>query len=909
MIIRPIVCRRFIGRTDELAYLHERRREAGLSHGGLVLVSGEAGVGKTRLLSEFASSLAKSRWRIGIGRCLEFAQRPYGPILEVLSRFDAQSGELAPAASKQEQFEAIFSAFEAVAARGAIVAVIEDIHWADAATIELLAYIGAKVGSLRMLIVVTFRPEEFHAEHPSFVGLAKLARTGRAGRIDLPPLTGPELRLFISEALSGIELPNDMRRAVARASDGNPFFVEELLKSAVEHASSTGTTTAHALPTTVRATLMERLRPLTGDERRVLGQAAVIGRHFDVPLLAATLGADPVSLVPALRRAREMQLIEEESPAEFRFRHALTREAIYGDFLAVQLRSLHRTIATVLETAAPEHRSIERLAYHWWAAGDAERAAEYNELAGDAAGRVHAHEDAIALYDRAVEATPVVSLRSGSILEKIGDRNVALGLHDAALEAYAAAASVFETIGERDREANCRVRAAVQAYSLGRADPTAPLEAMLDRLDPADYLTRSRIHLGIAWITVTFYRPTEASRHIDQVDARALDAAPDIRQRFHNVRAWLFMVMGETECFREEHGAWLAAARAAGGVGLVAPVHYNGAYCYSLLGRHDEALRNVEDALRIARAEKSRHAEAGAHAMGAFARLLTGDLAGTRTEVDALRAQPTDNQVVTAHGAAWGTLAGAHLGDERLIEYWFDRLEATTSPFAAFLCGAGYAEIMVRRGRLEDARNLLSRTIDLGERPRGTVLTLLAVARYGADEDLARARAALAASAHAPGEPIERYAVELFDAFVSRRHGRHDDAARSGALAADGFGQLGCALLEAAAREMSREREIALDIYRRCGAAYDVQRLAGSSSADTAADAVGKAPGDPLSPREREIASRVARGGSNLEIAHELAISHKTVEKHLGSVYHKLGFSSRAKLAAYVAGGDRRDER
>ena len=211
---------------------------------------------------------------------------------------------------------------------------------------------------------------------------------------------------------------------------------------------------------------------------------------------------------------------------------------------------------------------------------------------------------------------------------------------------------------------------------------------------------------------------------------------------------------------------------------------------------------------------------------------------------------------------------------------------------------------MVRRGRLEDARNLLSRTIDLGERPRGTVLTLLAVARYGADEDLARARVALAASANAPGEPIERYAVELFDALVSRRRGRHDDAARSGGRAADGFRQLGCALLEAAAREISREREVALEIYRRCGAAHDVQRLGGSASADTATDGLGDAARDVLSPREREIAARVARGRSNVEIAHELAISHKTVEKHLGSIYHKLGFSSRAQLAAYVAGAD-----
>jgi DNA-binding NarL/FixJ family response regulator len=902
MIIRPIVCRRFIGRAEELAYLHERRRDAGASHGGVVLVSGEAGVGKSRLLSEFGSALAQSRWRVGIGRCLEFAQRPYGPILEVLARFDAQAAELAPAASKQEQFETIFAAFERAAARTAIVAVIEDLHWADAATIELLAYLGARIGSLRMLIVATFRAEEFHPEHPSYAGLAKLARAARAGRIDLAPLSGPELRSFIDEALSGIELAPETRRAVARASDGNPFFVEELLKSAVERAPG-APAQQRALPTTVRATLMERLGPLTADERRVLAQAAVIGRYFDLPLLAATLGADPESLVPALRRAREMQLIEEYRTAEFRFRHALTREAIYGDFLAVELRPLHREIANVLEHGAPDRRSVERLAYHWWAAGDAERAARYNELAGDAAGNVHAHEDALAFFERAAESAEPGSSRRGALLEKVGDRAVALGLHDAALAAFTAAGDAFERNGERDREASCRVRAAVQAYSLGRPDPTAPLEAMLERLDPDDYLTRGRVHLGIAWIAVTFYRPTEARRHVEQVDARALDT-PDVRLRFHNVRAWMFMVLGDAERFRAEHGAWLAAAHAAGGVGLVAPVHYNGAYCYALLGCHADALRNVDEALRIARAEKSRHAEAGAHAMGAFARLLTGDLHGTRAEVDALRAKPTDNQVTTAHGAAWGTLAGAHLGDERLIEYWFDRLESAATPFAS-LCGAGYAEIMVRRGRLDDARNLLGRIIDLGERPRGIVLTLLAVARYGADDDLARARAALAASADAPGEPLERYAVPLFDAYVSRRHGRHADAARSAALAADGFARLGFALLEAAAREIAGERDAALAIYRRCGAAYDVGRLEGRSPAPAGAaePAGGETQRDPLSAREREIAARVMRGGSNIEIARELSISHKTVEKHLGSIFQKLGFSSRAQLAAYVSQG------
>ncbi len=185
MIVRPIVCRRFIGRQEELAYLHERRRAASSSHGGLVFVSGEAGLGKSRLLAEFRKALSKSRVRIGLGQSLEFAQRPYGPIIDVLARFDPSSAELVPAASKREQFDAVVQAFVRAAERTAIVAIFEDLHWADAATLELLDYLASKLEATRTLIVASYRSEELHPEHPAFAAIAKLTRGPRAGRIDL----------------------------------------------------------------------------------------------------------------------------------------------------------------------------------------------------------------------------------------------------------------------------------------------------------------------------------------------------------------------------------------------------------------------------------------------------------------------------------------------------------------------------------------------------------------------------------------------------------------------------------------------------------------------------------------------------------------------------------------------------
>ena len=173
--------------------------------------------------------------------------------------------------------------------------------------------------------------------------------------------------------------------------------------------------------------------------------------------------------MPALARAREAQLVEEMSPSLFSFRHALTREAIYNEYLGAQVRPLHRTIALSLESEPAESGSLESLAYHWWAADGGERAAHYNELAGDAAGSVHAHEDAIAFYERALEA-PAVEIRSrGRILEKIADHFTALGLIDRAHDRYGAAAVQFALGVDDERQAHCRTRDADTRISRGAA--------------------------------------------------------------------------------------------------------------------------------------------------------------------------------------------------------------------------------------------------------------------------------------------------------------------------------------------------------------------------------------------------------------------------------------------------------
>jgi DNA-binding CsgD family transcriptional regulator len=896
MIVRPVICRPFVGRREELAYLQERRLAAASSHGGIVLISGDAGLGKSRLISEFCEALAYSRWRIIKGYCSEFGGRPYAPILDALASADADAIEPGPVESKHEQMEAIVARFAALTARKATILVVEDLHWADAATLDLLAYLGQKISSMRLLVLASFRSEDLHDGHPAANGVAKISRASRAGRIDLTPLSGVELRAFIDEALSGFELPEETRHNVARIGEGNPFFTEELLKSAVEQDYIGSSTRERDLPHSIRATLLERLRPFDPDERRVIAQSAVIGRTFALDLLAETLATEPAGLLPTLRRARDFQLIEEVGPKVFRFRHRLTREALYGDFLTSELRPLHRMVALALEHAPEERRSIESLAYHWWAAGDGEASARYNELAGDAAVKVFAYEDAIAFYERALESAPPASIERGSILVKMAEQRFALTWTELAHATYCAAADVFGSAGDYDREATCRVHAAVLAYTAGMDAPTAPLEAMLERLPPSEALARSRVHLGLAWLAATLWFPTQAAHHLAQVDVRGFSGAPDLVTRFHNVASWVAMTVGDIDAFRREHQAWVETARN-GPIRRLAAAHANGAMCFSFFGLHEEALANVERSLAIARESKNGYVEESGRAFSAYSYLLCGDLKRARAAVEAV---PTtsENHVNFTFASAWGTIVAAHLGDTVMMEKWFDSFESGGTRKLEIECGAGFAEILVRRGRRADAARLLHSVLPDCELMRGNVLTLLAIGRYGDAPDRVLARDYLARAAVGTAEPAERPALALFDAYEARHNGREDEARSHARDAAAGFARLRMPLLEAEAREVAGETEAALALYERCGAAYDVRRLAGAASHEASSFATADGAAVSLSPREREIASLANRGLSNLEIARELSISHKTVEKHLASVFGKLGISSRRQLRA-----------
>jgi DNA-binding CsgD family transcriptional regulator len=431
---------------------------------------------------------------------------------------------------------------------------------------------------------------------------------------------------------------------------------------------------------------------------------------------------------------------------------------------------------------------------------------------------------------------------------------------------------------------------------------------MLARLTPADSAAAARLRIGLAQLNANVYRSAAAHEHLRQVDSAVVAARPRLAYAHANATAIVHYLDGDVAAYAQAFDAWLAAAYAVDDAPDVPLVHFNGAMYFSILGVHDRALALFDAGLAIAMRRRDRMAESATHAMAAMAQLAVGDLAGVRRSVDNVHRLATDGKIARAHAAAWGSIAAAHLGDDALLRRCVD-VEGL-EPFAEPMCAPGYAPWLIREGRAAEARALLHRATVALERPRGMFLTLLAVARYGDPGDLPIARAHLERAAAASQDVVEVPALALFDAYVARRDRRDTAAIGLASEAADGFARMGYPLLAAQALELAGRIDEAIAVYRQCGAAGDLKRL-GIPAPEAAVSLVERAAqrrGTELSAREREIAELVAAGATNRVIGGRLACSPKTVEKHLATIFRKIGITSRVQLAAWVVDANPRDK-
>ena len=389
-VLSPIL----IGRELELSILEDALLAANRGQGQVVVLSGDAGMGKTRLSTELQRRAQQLGMTVLWGGCSEAELTlPYLPFLEAIGNYLASADlaeirrrlgpirrELAhlfpqldpdPSSSdddttqgKPRLFEAILALLAIPAETGGLLLVVEDLHWADASTRELLDYLTRRLRSSRILVVGTYRGDEMHRKHPLLPMVQSWRRSSTATIVELDPLPSDAVAQIVRAIFDIEDVSDDTRDFLHKRSEGNPFVLEEVLKAALDRGDifrDDGGWTRKSLsdirlPESVRNTILMRVERLTDREREVLRAAAVLGNSFSYPAVVAVAGGDELVVQTAIATCVQQQLLEDDPHGQgrYRFHHALTREAIYEDIIVPVRERLHSQAADhLLSVAAP----------------------------------------------------------------------------------------------------------------------------------------------------------------------------------------------------------------------------------------------------------------------------------------------------------------------------------------------------------------------------------------------------------------------------------------------------------------------------------------------------------------------------------------------------------------------------
>lgn len=387
----------FVGRAGELGQLERVLGEARAGTGTTALVSGDAGIGKTRLASLFAARAREQGFEVLLGRSIDLVgtELPYQPFVEALRPFAERPRTEGPEAGSQLRvFDETLALLSERAAAAPVLLILEDLHWADASTLDLVVFLAHNLGDRPVLLLVTYRADELSSAARLRRFAAGVRRSGSALMLELGPLEPEELAALLAARATAV-LPAAMTEAIVARSEGNPFFAEELLSAAGDQND--------ALPHGLRDLLLQRVAQLTPHTQTLLRVAAAAGRDVGYPLLSALAeSADPVHLNAldggrqlrrreqevhdSLRQAVEHAvLVADQASGTFRFRHALLAEAIYATILPGEREELHAKLAE--ELARSGAATAAELAPHWEAAG---RSAETLSTSVDAARQAEA---------------------------------------------------------------------------------------------------------------------------------------------------------------------------------------------------------------------------------------------------------------------------------------------------------------------------------------------------------------------------------------------------------------------------------------------------------------------------------------------------------------------------------------
>jgi class 3 adenylate cyclase len=540
----------FAGRAAELALLDDVRTQADSGRLQVALLGGEPGVGKTSLAAQWARTAHRKGAAVAFGSCLGGFSVPYLPWITALGHLVAHAPETALASLRPVQvgalrgllpreserlaageaveagaeteryllFEAVSALLSSMSSESPVVIVLDDLHWADAASLDLLRHLVVTAAGLRVAVVATHRDVDVSRGHPLTALLAELRREPAVTRVGLGGLADGEVMELI-EVAAGHELPPEgiaLAHTLCRETDGNPFFTVELLR----HLSDTGVLQLEAdgryalvgdvdelsLPTSVREVIADRAARLGEEPLRVLSTAAVIGQEFDLDLLAAATEVDEDRLIEILEGAATVALVTEssESPGRFRFVHALIAHTLAQDLGPTRRQRTHLRIARALEALGAERAGrFAELAHHWAAAAsgaDTGRARYFARRAGEAALAALAPVDAIGWFSRALDLLdpPADDVERGWLLAGLARAQLEAGQPEYRVTRLEAGRVALQTADGELQVAIALCSQRWESVEPSDADRIAVVEAALSAVGSADSFTRARLLAALA---------------------------------------------------------------------------------------------------------------------------------------------------------------------------------------------------------------------------------------------------------------------------------------------------------------------------------------------------------------------------------------------------------------------------
>ena len=445
-----IISPALVGRAREIELLETALDSARQGTGQIVLLAGEAGVGKTRLVAEIRQRAANENFTILEGSCFERDLLfPYAPLIDALRAFLASQQAIAmadllgalaaelvkllpelalalphiqptraldPEAEKRRLFETLaqFLIRLTQAPRGApLLLILEDLHWCDETSLDFLHLLARRVSACPVFVVATYRREEISPHLQQL--LAQLGRGRLAHEVALAPLTQSEVNAML-QIIFDLNRPvrAEFLEAIYALTEGNPFFIEEVLQTLIAAGDifyaddkwNRKSLEELKIPSSVQEAVQHRTAHLTVAARQLLTLAAAVGRRFNFTLLQQLAGRDESELLPLLKELVTAQLVIEETTEQFAFRHALTRQAVYGGLLGRERQALHRAIGETIEriygNALDAH--IADLSYHFYEAGGWAKALDYARRAGEKAQALHAPRAVIEHFTRGLAA-------------------------------------------------------------------------------------------------------------------------------------------------------------------------------------------------------------------------------------------------------------------------------------------------------------------------------------------------------------------------------------------------------------------------------------------------------------------------------------------------------------------------